>query len=277
MKRYFTLLILLIFLAFPCIFLLSSCSSNQKSLVLATTTSVQDSGLLDYLLPQFEKDTGIKVKVIAKGTGEALEIAKRGDADCLLVHSEEQELEFIKEGYGIKRYKVMYNDFVIVGPRSDPSNVKQKAYNDPLKAFELIKNSNSTFISRGDESGTHQREKSLWKKLNVEPDWRNYIVAGLGMGQVLSMANEKKAYTLTDRGTYLSMKDQLDLEIVCEKSPLLINQYSLIMLNPEKIKFKQEEARILIDWFISEKGQKLIGEFGVDKFKQPLFIPNAGR
>ena len=270
MKRFLAIL-LMSFL------FLTSCSKEPKSITLATTTSTQDSGLLDYLLPYFEKDTGIKVKVIAKGTGEALEIGKRGDADCLLVHAKAKEIDFINQGYGIKRYQVMYNDFVIVGPKGDIAKIKQKANDDPIKAFELIYKSNSKFISRGDESGTHQKEKDIWKKANIEPKWDNYIVTGLGMGQVLNMANEKNAYTLTDRGTYLSMKDKLELQVVCEKNPILINQYSLIMLNSEKINFKKEEAKIFIDWMLSERGQKLIGEFGKEKYGQSLFIPNAGR
>lgn len=270
MKKYLALLTVLIML-------LSACVAEHKSIILATTTSTEDSGLLDFLLPYFEEDTGIKVKVVARGTGESLEIGKRGDADCLLVHAKDKELEFIEQGYGIKRYEVMYNDFVIVGPLNDPAGIKQKAYNDPLKAFEIIYHNKAKFISRGDESGTHQKEKNIWEKINLEPKWENYIVTGVGMGQVLNMASEKEAYTLADRGTYLAMKDKLNLETVCGKDPILVNQYSLILLNPKKVKFKQDGAQKFIDWMVSEKAQSLIGEFGKQKYGQSLFMPNASR
>lgn len=255
---------------------LGGCAAKQeKSIVLATTTSTQDSGLLDYLLPVFEKETSIKVKVVAKGTGEALEIGKRGDADCLLVHAKSQEEQFVKDGYAPKRYDVMYNDFIIVGPKEDKNKIKEKANNDPLLAFKEISVTKAIFISRGDESGTHTKEKSLWKELNIVPKGEWYLSAGKGMGAVLQMADEKKAYTLTDRATYLSMKDKLDLVIVAEKSDKLYNQYGVMMVNPEKHKIKEKEADQFIKWILSEKTQKFIGEYGKDKFGQSLFIPNA--
>ncbi|AZV56960.1 substrate-binding domain-containing protein [Clostridium sp. AWRP] len=249
--------------------------TQNKSIVLATTTSTQDSGLLDYLLPKFEKDTGIKVKVLAKGTGEAMEVAKRGDADALLVHAKEQELQFVKEGYGTERLEVMYNDFVIVGPKDDPAKLKERAPKDAVAAFKLISSSNSPFISRGDKSGTNTKENNIWKEAGITPSGTWYISAGKGMGAVLQMADEKKAYTLTDRATYLSMKDKLNLTIVTEKSSNLLNQYSLIRLNPEKNKIKTDESNEFIKWMLSSKGQKLIGEYGKDKYGTSLFVPNA--
>jgi len=250
-------------------------TKEARSMILATTTSTQDSGLLDYLLPEFKKDTGIDVKVVAKGTGEALKLGQNGDADCLLVHAKAQEEAFIKNGFGLYRYDVMYNDFILVGPKEDPAKIKEKAPNNALEALKLISSSKAPFISRGDESGTHTKEKGIWKSAAVEPkgDW--YISAGKGMGAVLQMADEKKAYTLTDRATYLSMKDKLQLEIVTEKGKELYNQYGVIMINPEKNKIKEREAKEFIDWMVSEKGQKLIGEYGKEKYGQSLFIPNA--
>jgi len=254
---------------------LAACEKKERTMTLATTTSTEDSGLLSYLLPKFEKETGIKVKVVAKGTGEALKLGERGDADCLLVHAKEQELQFVKNGFGLERYEVMYNDFIIVGPKDDPAKLKEKSAKDAVEAFKLINKSQAPFISRGDESGTHTKEKGLWKEASVTPKGNWYISAGKGMGAVLQMAEEKKAYTLTDRATYLSMKDKLSLIIVTEKGDKLYNQYGIIKLNPEKNKVKEKEANEFIKWMLSDKGQKLIGEFGKDKYKQSLFIPNA--
>lgn len=257
------------------VFAITACSKKERSMVLATTTSTQDSGLLDYLLPLFEKDTGIKVKVLAKGTGEALEVAKRSDADGLLVHAKAQEIKFVEEGFGKERLEVMYNDFVFVGPKEDPAKLKEKAPSDAISALKLISSSKSTFISRGDKSGTHSKELAIWKAAGIEPtgDW--YVSAGKGMGAVLQMASEMKAYTLADRATYLSMKDKLDLDIVTEKGKDFLNQYAFIRLDSSKNKIKEEEANEFIEWMISDKGQELIGEFGKEKYGQPLFIPNA--
>lgn len=248
---------------------------KSRTMILATTTSTQDSGLLDYLLPEFKKDTGIDVKVVAKGTGEALKLGQNGDADCLLVHAKAKEEEFIKKGYGTERHDVMYNDFIIVGPKEDTAKLKEKAPNNAAEALKLISESKASFVSRGDESGTHTKEKKLWKDIKVDPKGEWYISAGKGMGAVLQMANEKKAYTLTDRATYLSMKDKLDLVIVTEKSNDLYNQYGVIMLNTEKNKIKEKEAREYIDWMLSDKGQKLIGEYGKEKYEQALFVANG--
>ena len=203
--------LLVISLCIVMVFTITACSKKERSMVLATTTSTQDSGLLDYLLPIFEKDTGIKVKVLAKGTGEALEVAKRGDADGLLVHAKTQELKFVEDGYGTERLEVMYNDFIIVGPKDDSAKLKEKTPSDAVESFKLISSSEANFISRGDKSGTNTKELAIWKSAGIKPNGKWYISAGKGMGAVLQMASEKKAYTLTDRATYLSMRDKLDL------------------------------------------------------------------
>jgi len=253
----------------------AACSKKQRTMILATTTSTQDSGLLDYLLPLFEKDTGIKVNVLAKGTGEALEVAKRGDADGLLVHAKEQELQFVKDGYGTERLEVMYNDFIIVGPIDDPAKLKEKTPSDAIESFKLISSSKATFISRGDKSGTNTKELGIWKSAGITPTGNWYVSAGKGMGAVLQMADEKNAYTLTDRATYLNMKDKLNLEIVTEKGSQFLNQYAFIRLDDTKNKIKTKEANEFIDWMISSKGQQLIGEYGKEKYGMSLFIPNA--
>lgn len=270
-------IILTLILVISVIAVLGGCNPKERTMILATTTSTRDSGLLDYLLPIFEKDTNIKVSVLAKGTGEAMELGKRGDADCLLVHAKKKEVEFVNQGYGVKRYDVMYNDFIIVGPKEDSAKLKEKAPNNAAEAFKLLAEGKAEFISRGDESGTHTKEKDLWKAVNVTPAGKWYVSSGKGMGDVLIMANEKKAYTLTDRATYLSMKDKLDLVVVTEKDKLLYNQYGVIKLNQQKVKVKEKEADEFINWILSDKVQKLIGEYGKDKYGQSLFIPNAAK
>jgi tungstate transport system substrate-binding protein len=254
---------------------ISGCSKGEKFITLATTTSTVDSGLLDYILPVFQKETGIEVKVLSKGTGEALKLGENGDADVLLVHAKAKEEEFVKAGYGVERFEVMYNDFIIVGPSADPAKVKDNAYNDASKALKLISDAKASFISRGDDSGTNTKELDLWKKASITPKGSWYISAGKGMGAVLQMADEMKAYTLSDRATYLSMKDKLDLQIVTEKSTNLYNQYGVIKVNPAKHKIKDKEAQKFVDWILSDKTQKFIGEFGKDKYGISLFIPNA--
>lgn len=246
-----------------------------KSITLATTTSTNDSGLLDYLLPEFKKDTGIEVKVVAVGTGQALEIGRKGDADVLMVHAKSDEEKFVEEGYGVERFDLMYNDFVLVGS-AEADNSKLKG-NDILKALKVIKEKNLTFVSRGDDSGTHKKELKLWKELdNSKPEFSNYIEAGQGMGKVLTMTSEKQAYTLTDRATYLSMKDELELDIVVEGDERLFNQYGIIAINHNKFSHVNKKgADKFIKWMLSEKGQKLIKEYGVDKYGQSLFTPNA--
>lgn len=251
---------------------------SSKEIILATTTSTQDSGFLDYLLPLFTEETGINVKTVAVGTGKALEMGRNGEADVLLVHAKSDEEEFVKEGYGLERKDVMYNDFILVGPKSDPLEIKTKYPNDIAGALEAISTSGTSFISRGDDSGTHKAELKIWKSVEIEPNGDWYISAGSGMGDVLKMASEKQAYTIADRGTYLSMKDSLDLEIVTEKEDRLYNQYGIIPVSPEKTgvdSINVEGAKSFEEWLLSSKTQELIKDFGVDKYNEPLFTPNA--
>lgn len=248
----------------------------QQSIILSTTTSTENSGLLDAILPIFTEDTGISVKVVAVGTGQAIKMGEDGDADVLLAHAKASEEKFVEEGHGIERFDVMYNDFVLVGPADDPMNLSTDAPSDILKAFSLIHENNGTFISRGDDSGTHKMELALWQELNIETTGKEYISAGQGMGAVLQMADELMGYTLTDRATYLSMMDKLDLDIIVEGDVKLFNQYGIIAVNPNKNdKINKEGAEAFINWMLSEKGQNLIGEFGKDLYGQSLFIPNA--
>ena len=247
----------------------------QGTIILATTTSTQDSGLLDYLLPEFTNDTGWEVNTIAVGAGKALQMGVDGEADVLLVHARASEDEFMANGDGTLRYDVMYNDFILVGPAADPAGVKE-CNNVIADSLAAIANSQSEFISRGDDSGTHKKELAIWKAAGIEPvgDW--YISAGAGMGDVLKMADEKQAYTITDRATYLAMQDSLELEIVCEKDTDMLNPYGVITVNPEKNdQINAEGAKAFADWLVSERGQELIGQFGVEEYGMPLFTPDA--
>ncbi len=246
-------------------------------IILSTTTSTQDSGLLDFLLPEFKKDTGIEVKVIAVGTGQALQMGRDGEADVLLVHAKASELEFLAEGAGTERHDVMYNDFILIGPTGDTTIEKG---DNIEKALTTIKEKALMFVSRGDDSGTHKKELAIWKAVGIEPagDW--YLDAGAGMGAVLTMSNEKKAYTITDRATYLSMKNDLDLEIFIEGDKNLLNQYGVIPVNPEVLgdkadQINHEGALEFMNWLISDKGQKLISKYGIEEYGQALFFPNA--
>ncbi|MBS7658000.1 MAG: substrate-binding domain-containing protein [Candidatus Bathyarchaeia archaeon] len=253
---------------------------KQQTLVLATTTSVFDSGLLDYLLPFFEKEYNAKVKVLAKGSGEAMEIAKRGDADIVLMHAKQLEESFINEGYGVHRVGVMYNDFILIGPKNDPAKVKglSNASYAFQKIFESGMRGKAVFISRADNSGTYIKELNIWDEINVKPSDKNfkwYIEAGAGMGAVLRMTNEKQGYTLTDRGTWLSFKNQLNnLEVLVEGDPILMNPYSIILVNPEKYPQRNYKVAVAFTKFlVSEKGQKLIESFKKDG--ETLFYPMA--
>ena len=241
-------------------------------LILSTTTSTQDSGLLDYLLPIFTEETGIEVDTIAVGTGKALQMGKDGEADVLLVHAKESELEFLEEGHGTERRDVMYNDFILVGPEAG----KVEGGKDIAKALSTISENELVFVSRGDDSGTHKKELSIWKAVNIEPAGEWYLEAGAGMGDVLKIASEKQGYTITDRATYLSMKDNLDLEIIVEGDENLLNQYGVIPVDPGKNENINGEGAIeFMNWITSERGQALIKEFGVEEYGEPLFVPNA--
>jgi tungstate transport system substrate-binding protein len=250
--------------------------SKNPDLILATTTSTQDSGLLDELIPVFEKDTGYKVKTVAVGSGAALQMGQEGNADVLLVHSPSAEKTFVEGGFGIDRKLVMHNDFVIVGPAADPAGIKGAA--TAVDAFAKIANAQSLFISRGDKSGTHTMELNLWKKATItaEGDW--YVESGQGMGATLTIASEKGAYTLTDRATYLANKDTYSLEILVEGDNALLNVYHVISINPEKWpKVNKDGAKAFADFITSEKGQDMIAKFGVEKYGAPLFTPDADK
>jgi tungstate transport system substrate-binding protein len=254
----------------------ASLAVAETRIKMASTTSTQNSGLFDYLLPIFEKKTGIKIDVVAVGTGASIEIGKRGDADVVFVHAKEQELAAVQEGFFVNRHDVMYNDFVVIGPPADPAKIKSmKSAADALKA---IAGSGASFVSRGDKSGTNTKELSLWKKAGIEPAGQKwYLEVGQGMEKTQRIADEKKAYTLTDRGTWLATKDKdrLDLAIVLEGDPVLFNQYGVMAVNPEKhnhVKFK--EAMEFVNWIISKDGQAAVAAFK-DKNGNPLFIPNA--
>lgn len=247
----------------------------KGKIILATTTSTQDSGLLEYLLPEFTKDTGYAVDTIAVGTGKALQMGVDGEADVLLVHARASEDEFMANGDGTLRYDVMYNDFILLGPEADPAGVKA-CNNIIADSLAAIADSQSEFVSRGDDSGTHKKELAIWKAADIEPagDW--YISAGAGMGDVLKMADEKQAYTISDRATYLSMQSDSDLVILCEKDADMLNPYGVITVNPEKNdQINAEGAKAFADWLVSDRGQTLIGEFGVDKYGMALFTPDA--
>ncbi len=248
----------------------------KKPIILSTTTSTQDSGLLDFLLPIFTEETGIEVKTIAVGTGKALQMGKDGEADVLLVHAKADELKFVEEGHGTERHDVMYNDFILVGPKGKVLPSQENYPNDIIEGLKAISAHGARFVSRGDDSGTHKKELSIWKVAGIEPtgDW--YLSAGAGMGDVLKIASEKQGYTITDRATYLSMKDTLDLDIIIEGDENLFNQYGVIPVNPDKnANINSEGAIEFMNWMISERGQSLIKEFGVEEYGQPLFIPNA--
>lgn len=251
--------------------------TKPKSIILSTTTSTQDSGLLDYLLPKFTEETGIEVKTVAVGTGKAIEMGKNGEADVLLVHDTKSEEEFVKEGFAKERQDVMYNDFVLVGPKDDKLKLKEISGDEKIKqGLSSILENKATFISRGDDSGTHKKELRLWEGASLKPEGDWYVSTGSGMGEVLKMASEKQGCTLSDRATYLAMKDSLDLDIVIEKDNNLNNQYGVMVVNPEKFdNLNSEGAKKFEEWILSEETQKLIGEFGKDKYGESLFIPNA--
>ena len=253
----------------------ASPSPARPELLLSTTTSTQDSGLLDVLIPDFEKKTGYKVKTSAVGTGAALAIGARGDADVVLVHAASLEKVFMDAGNGERRIFVMHNDFIIVGPPSDPAKIKGKGSLDALKAIAAAQ---ATFISRGDNSGTDVLEKALWKQAAITPAKPWYVESGTGMGQTLQVASEKTGYVITDRGTYLSQKSHLTLDILSEGDPPLLNYYHVITVNPKKFpKINSAGANAFANYLVSPDTQKIIGGFGVDKFGAPLFFPDAGK
>lgn len=248
----------------------------NPNIILATTTSTRDSGLLDVLLPVFEKQTGYKVKPIAVGSGAALAMGQKGEADVLLVHSPSAEKPLVDDKTAVNYQLLMHNDFIVVGPAGDPAKIKGlKTLNEVFKA---IADSKSVFISRGDKSGTDTKEKALWKKAGITPTGTWYQESGVGMGQTLTVASEKAGYTLTDRATYLANKKNLQLDILREGDADLLNVYHVMQVNPEKFpKVNKDGAKAFVDFMISADTQKLIGEYGKDKYGQALFIPDYGK
>ena len=258
------------------VFLTAVSASAASEILCASTTSTENSGLFGYILPMFEKNTGIKVKVVARGTGAAIEMGKRGDADVVFVHAKEQELKAVEEGLFVNRHDVMYNDFILIGPPSDPAKIK--GTKSAIEAFLKIGKSGELFVSRGDNSGTHTKELAIWKKAGIDPKGQKwYLEVGQGMEKTQRIANEKRTYTLTDRGTWLATKDndKLEMAIVLEGDPVLFNQYGVMAVNPERhnhVKYK--EAMEFINWLVSKEGQQAIASFK-DKLGNQLFIPDA--
>lgn len=257
------------------LFIATPALAQDKSIVVSSTTSTQDSGLFGHILPLFKAKTGIDVKVISQGTGQALDTGRRGDADVVFVHAKPQEEKFVADGFGVKRNPVMYNDFVLVGPKSDPAGVKGR---DIAKAFTTIKAKAAPFISRGDRSGTHAAELALWKIANIDVAGADkgpwYKEIGQGMGAALNTASASNAYVLTDRGTWLSFRNRGDLDIIVEGDNKLFNQYGVILVNPAKhAHVKKELGQQFIDWLISAEGQKAIADYKING--QQLFFPNA--
>jgi tungstate transport system substrate-binding protein len=267
LKRLLPILLAAAFAAAPA-------AAQDKFIVVASTTSTQDSGLFGYLLPMFRHETGIAVRVVAQGTGQALDTARRGDADVVFVHAKAAEEKFLAEGFGVKRYPVMYNDFVLIGPQGDPAGVKGK---DVVAALRTIKAKAAPFISRGDRSGTHVAELALWKAAGIDiatdkGAW--YREIGQGMGAALNMASAANAYGLSDRGTWLAFKNRGDLAVVVEGDKRLFNQYGVMLVNPAKHpNVKADLGQQFIDWLVSPQGQKAIAGYKIDGHQ--LFYPNA--
>jgi tungstate transport system substrate-binding protein len=265
------------FIAFAAITLIatSAAFAQDKSIVVASTTSTQDSGLFGHILPLFKKKTGIDVRVVSQGTGQALDTGRRGDADVVFVHAKPQEEKFVADGLGVRRYPVMYNDFILVGPKNNSAGIN--GTKDIVAALKAIKGKSAAFISRGDKSGTHAAELALWKDAGIDiakdrGTW--YKEIGQGMGAALNTASASNAYVLTDRGTWLSFKNRGDLVIAVEGDNRLFNQYGVMLVNPEKHKHvKKELGQAFIDWLISAEGQKAIADYKING--QQLFFPNA--
>ncbi len=257
-------------------FLLVTCGGGQE-LIVASTTSTQDSRLLDVLLPLFEEKTGYHVKLIAVGSGQALAMAERGDADALLVHVPEAEKELLDKGVVVNRRLVMHNDFVIVGPEEDPASIRGSG--SAVEALRALFEAGAPFLSRGDDSGTHRLELKLWEEAGLWPrgqPW--YEESGQGMGATLQIANQRRAYTIADRGTYLSQRENLDLAVLVEGDPLLLNVYHAMQVNPERFDgVNSEGARAFVEFMVSEEAQEVIRTFGVEEFGEPLFFPDAGK
>jgi tungstate transport system substrate-binding protein len=254
-----------------------SAAPAQKNLILATTTSTQDSGLLDVLIPVFEKKTGYFVKTIAVGSGQAMAMGQKGEADVMLVHSPDAEKKFVADGFGVNRLIVMHNDYIVIGPPTDPASIK--GAKSTVEAFKKIAAAGSLFVSRGDNSGTNAKEKGIWKAAGINPEGQKwYQQTGLGMGQTLNVAAEKKGYTLADRGTWLSLQQKLGLPILKEGDPILLNVYHVIAVNPAKWpKVNADGAKAFSDFMLSGETQGIIKTYGVEKYGGALFFPDAGK
>jgi len=254
-------------------------SGNDKDLILATTTSTQDSGLLDVLIPLFEQQTGYSVKTVAVGTGAALALGGRGEADVVLVHAPASEVQWMQQGNGTERLLVMHNDFVVVGTESDPAHIK--ADGSAVDAMKKIAAENASFVSRGDNSGTQQLELALWQKASVDPKGQSwYIESGTGMGQTLIIADQKKAYTITDRATWLAYTDKIQLPIMVERDPVLLNIYHVMPVNAARfpnVKINAAGGKAFAEFMVAEGTQRVIGDFGKDNYGQALFVPDAGK
>jgi tungstate transport system substrate-binding protein len=254
----------------------SGAVAQSNVVILSTTTSTQDSGLLDVLVPMFEKKTGLSVKMISVGTGQALALAARGEADVTLAHAPAQEKKYVADGKMQNRRLVMYNDFVLIGPAEDPAGIKGQP--KAAEALRRIAARRAPFVSRGDKSGTHSLELALWKEAGIEPAGSWYLESGQGMGQTLLVANEKKAYTLTDRGTYLAFRKRVSLPILTEKDRALLNIYSVMEVNPANgPRVNAAGGKAFADFMVSPEVQAVVKAFGVEKFGQPLFVPIAGQ
>ena len=254
----------------------SAQAPGSKTVILSTTTSTQDSGLLDVLLPLFEKQSGYTVKAISVGTGQALALAARGEADVTLAHAPAVEKKYVTEGKMHDRRLVMYNDFLVIGPEADPAKIRGEK--SVVAALKKIAETGARFVSRGDKSGTHTLELALWKQAGIEPKGAWYIESGQGMGQTLGIANERRAYTLTDRGTYLAFARRIDLPIMVERDRPLLNVYSVMEVNPANgPRVNAAGGKAFADWMLSPETQAVIKTFGVDTYGQPLFVPIAGK
>jgi tungstate transport system substrate-binding protein len=250
--------------------------AQEKSIIVSSTTSTTDSGLFNHILPIFRKKTGINVKVVSQGTGQALDTGRRGDSDVVFVHARGLEEKFVADGFGVKRFPVMYNDFVLIGPKSDPAGIKGSK--DTAAALKTIKDKSAAFISRGDKSGTHTAERNLWKFAGIDidkekGDW--YKEIGQGMGAALNTASASNGYVLSDRATWINFRNRGELDIAVEGDQRLFNQYGVMLVNPERYKHvKKAEGQAFVDWLVSPEGQKAIADYKINN--QQLFFPNAG-
>lgn len=285
MKKRILAMVMVLAMALSMTAVFTGCGNEETvetkgTVILATTTSTKDSGLLDAILPEFTAATGWEVDVVSVGSGEAMEMGMNGEADVLLVHSPASEAEYVEGGHADEdgRMDVMYNDFVVIGPEDDPAGISENAGDDAVAAFSAIMDNEAVFISRADDSGTHKKELSIWEKASLTPEGEWYVEAAAGMGDVITMADEKLGYTLSDRATWLNVGGDTGLKILCEKDPsgVLNNQYGVICVNPEKNEnINHEGAKAFQEWIVSEDVQKLIGEYGVEEYGEALFIPNA--